>query len=95
MKIVTGTVLDDSSAPVQTAVNFEFMALPNGSTQQTTQRQLRQARCAADGTFQAPLEPGYWEVTYFTSGKVHKGVILVTGIGTATLASLLQNVGGI
>ena len=95
MKIITGLIVDDNSNPVQTAVNFEFMALPNGSTQRTTQRTLKQALTAADGTFSVPLDTGYWEVAYFTSSKVHQGVILVTGTGTATLASLAQNVGGL
>ena len=96
MLIVTGQILDDAGAPVQTAVNFEFMALPNGATQQTTIRTLVQARCAADGTYSAPLEQGYWEVTYFTSTKVHQGVILVPSTGgTATVASLVVSVGGL
>ena len=95
MKICTGTILDDSSAPVQGFVNFEFLGLGIGATQQATQKRLIQARCAADGTFQAPLEQGYWEVTYFTDSKVHQGMILVSGTGTATLASLVVNVGGL
>ena len=96
MTIVTGTIVDDSAAPVQTAVNFEFMGLPVGATQQTTAKTLRQARCAADGTFSAPLEQGYWEVTYFTSSKVHQGVILVPNTdGTATMTSLVVNAGGL
>ena len=94
--IVTGTITDDASAPVQTAVNFEFMGMPVGATQQTTAKTLRQARCAADGTFSAPLEYGYWEATYFTSNKVHQGVILVPNTGgTATMASLVVNMGGL
>ena len=96
MTIVTGQILDDASAPVQAHVNFEFMGLPVGATQHITQRTLRQARCAADGTFSAPLETGYWEVTYFTSSKVHQGVILVPNTGgTATMTSLVVNIGGL
>ena len=96
MKICTGTILDDASAPIQGFVNFEFLGFVEGKTQQTTQKRLIQARCAADGTFSAPLEQGYWEVTYFTSSKVHQGVILVPNTdGTATMTSLVVNAGGL
>ena len=95
-QIVTGTILDDSSAPVDCAVNFEQVAGPIGNTFRMTAKTFIQTKTVpATGVFSVQLEEGYWEVAYFTSNKVHKGVILTTGGASVDIATLVQNVGGL
>ena len=78
MQIVTGTLTDAGSNPIDCAVTFVHYGGQATPSKGITQLIARQCRTVpATGTFMVMLETGLHEVIYFNAGQVHRGFILV------------------
>ena len=88
MQIVTGTLTDAGSNPIDCAVTFVHYGGQSTPSKGITQLIARQCRTApATGKFQVMLETGLHAVTYFNAGPVHSGFILVPATTPGVVAA--------